>query len=282
MSPLCRWLTLCLFASYFPLETTCSAQEPQPPEKSWAIFSNEGRALAPLRADPREAQLRAGFLFRDNGHIYQDVALGADLGILHRRSHEGGRLSITGRGVISARFDFMSESFDLQNVDFIGGIAVGYHLKNLALEALISHQSSHLGDEVLDNGDRKRIDFGLERVRLLGSYNSGNLRLYGGPSIIYNSNPSSLEWRVLVQVGAEYFGHFLKIPVYAASDIQIQTRDIESSGLTFQTGVELGNPEIVKRRQRIFIELFHGNSNMGQFFLERERYIMFGLGYNFR
>jgi hypothetical protein len=161
-------------------------------------------------------------------------------------------------------------------------MAVGYSWADWSFETFLFHQSSHLGDEIVERGDRKRIDYGIEEVRFLWSYLPDHLRLYGGATITVHAYPSFLQGKVLIQIGCEYHNILFEVPVYSAIDLQANIRKMPGSNIVLQTGADLGEPGRIVNRQRIFIEFFTGYSSMGQFFNTHESYILLGLGYNFR
>jgi len=253
-----------------------------PKVKQWGWFSDGGRQFAPLRADPREAAFHLGFMQNDNGETYEDVAMGGDLGILHVNLASGAKMSLTMRGLLTARFDVYSNSFDLLNADFLGGPALGYQNGIWSWEAFAYHQSSHLGDEVLEDGGRRRIDYGREVVRFLGAHSWESLRLYAGPSYVLHSLPKSSQGDWTLQAGLEYSFSLWDQPCFAATDIQSRQENDWNLNLTARVGVDLGNPQLTQNRQYIFLELFQGYSNMGQYYDTWERYAMIGIGYNFR
>lgn len=258
----------------------CSTASPM--VQKWRWFSDEGRMFAPLKADPREAAFHLGFMQDDNGETFEDVAVGGDLGILHVSLSDGAETSLTMRGLLTARFDMFSKSFDLLNTDFLGGPALGYKKGPWSWEAFAYHQSSHLGDEVLEDGTRRRIDYSREVVRFLGARSWDGFRLYAGPSYILHSLPKSSQGDLTMQAGLEYGFSLWDQPCFAATDIQSRQENDWNLNLTARVGVDLGNPWTTRNRQFIFLELFQGYSNMGQYYDVWERYAMIGIGYNFR
>jgi len=272
-------------------EPTGSAGEgsaPAPPKPSeeagvdWALFSDRGRAFRPLIADQREAQVRMGFL-QDTGdeRSFLDLALGGDLGILHLADGNRWGASLTARGLVASRFEFFSDSFDLQDVDFIGGPALGFRSGPNSLEVFPFHQSSHLGDDLVGEGVTP-IDFSHEAVRLLAARELPlGLRAYGGIGVKVRADPGELEGKVTPQAGIEGRWDVLGVPSFAAVDLQTREEADWRMNVTVQVGVELGNPVAVLKRQRLFLEFFDGASNMGQFWDDRQTTVTAGIGFNF-
>jgi len=250
-------------------------------DANWDFFAQEGRAFAPLRADPREARFRFGILYSDDG-FFEDVAFGGDLAFLSVRFPSEGLLTITGRGLITGRFDVTSRSFDLANTDFIGGVATGLRWGMFSCELLFFHQSSHLGDEILERGERARIDLGYEALRLLADWRWRFLRLIGGVEVAVHAYPGELIGRTLLEAGVETTLSPGNVPLFVALDIQGRVDRPLLQGACVQAGIGLGPADAERRLQYVFIELFAGRSAMGQFYADRERYILLGLSYLFQ
>ena len=127
------------------------------------------------------------------------------------------------------------------------------------------HQSSHLGDEILDRDERERIDYGRETIRFLWSHEWNRFRIYGGPSYHINALPEELDRKLWLQAGAEYRFFIKNRPLFIAGDFQSREEHDWSVNASGQIGFELGNPDKTSNRQWIFGEAFAGYSNMGQF-----------------
>ena len=263
------------------------SEAPGAPEKfadtGWVPFSNRARAMAPLSADQREAQIRAGWMVGRGGDKFLDLAFGGDLGIVRRDFSETEAMTLTLRGLITARFQTDAESFPLLNTDYYGGLAFGHKFGKNAWELFFYHQSAHLGDETLDFGNRARIDYGRESVRFLWSHNFfDNFRVYGGPTLNVSGSEPFVRGKTMLQAGGEYRFNPWNIPMYAAADVQVREQTEWRPGLTTQLGMYLGKDEAAnpKPRTRVFLEMFTGYSNMGQYWDTYETSLMLGLGYN--
>jgi len=274
----CAWALLLLVTLLLVPAPARSADE----GVEWELLSDKGRPFAPLRADQREAQFRFGFMLHHTLDLYEDLVMGTDLGLLRLRFADDSVLALTGRGILAARFNVLSDSFDLQNSDFIGGPAIAYRRSRWGVDLWVHHQSSHLGDEVLEAGGRRRIDYGLERVRLMGDLHFSLVRFYLGGSVVVHSFPADLRGRTVVQAGAELVYPVGAVPFFAAVDTQVIASEVDFGGVTLQVGAELGFPTTVKNRQRFFVEFYQGYSHMGQYYDQRERYGLVGLAYVFR
>ncbi|RME73723.1 MAG: DUF1207 domain-containing protein [Planctomycetota bacterium] len=250
-------------------------------QATWELFTDEPRAFAPILANPREANIRLGFMLDNKGKSFWDLGFGGDLGLLSYKSPNWFFIA-TVRGLVAPRFAFFSKSFDLLNTDFLGGVAFGLKTNSWGGEVFVYHQSSHLGDEILSRGERKRIDYSRETFQILiEQYFFSSLRVYSGLSYHIRALPASLEGRFTIHGGGEYYLKKFFLPVFLALDMQAHQFHQWEPNISLQIGVELGNPMKVLKRQRLFFELYYGFSNMGQYYNERKVYILMGIGYNF-
>jgi hypothetical protein len=209
-----------------------------------------------------------------------DAAAGGDVTFLHYRIDAERALSLGARALFTVRLNTERESFPMYNADFRGGLALGYEHGRDDFEIHVFHESSHLGDEVLERGRRERIDYSREAVRLLWSREIlENLRIYAGPRFNMRAFPSDIRHRLAVQAGAEYrFRGPRNLPMYAAIDLQARGENGWFVNTNAQLGLELTDPDRpADVRPRLFLEGFNGYSNMGQYFDERETWVLFGL-----
>ena len=252
----------------------------RPPGDRWLWWAEE-RTLKPLLADPREAQVRVGWMYDSHSDKFLEAGIGGDLVLAKQWFGPEEELSFSLRGLIVGRLNTCEDNFPLLNTDFFGGVAAAYRKGDDAFELYIFHESSHLGDETLDSGERDRIDFSRESVRLLWSHDFDELRIYAGPTVNVRSSPSDIRGKVTIQAGAEYRWQLWDVPMFAAVDAQTRQEHDWEMNVATQLGVELGDPDSGRNLPRLFVEFFTGHSNMGQYWNERDTYIMLGFGYNF-
>jgi hypothetical protein len=267
-----------------PAETLFHSSPPEViPDTEWVWFSSRGRVFQPLLADPMEALFRLSFLYEGRDRRWDaDLTFGGDVGLLWARLPANRRLSLTVRGLVSSRFEVFSESFDLLNTDFLGGLALGYARAPNSFEFLVFHQSSHLGDEILGRQARSRIDYGKEAARLLWARGWKGGRVYAGLAFTLHALPEELEHAFTLQGGVEDAFQVWKLAMFVALDLQSRQEHDWSPNVAAKWGVWLGNPRKVRNRQWVFLSCFHGFSNMGQFYDVRETCGMIGVGYRFR
>lgn len=259
------------------------ADQPQTTqERSIEHFSDKGRVFKALKADPREAQFRLGYMNNYSGESFLDFVFGGDAALLRSTEGDGRESSLSVRGLVAPRFQFTSDSFDLLNTDFQGGLAFGTALGELSWEVYVFHQSSHLGDEVLAEGIREKIDYSKEGVRFLASRTWGPLRLYGGGTVNLRTEPHEYDEHLVPQCGLEWWFAGGERPAYLALDLRSREGNDWNVNTTLQIGVELGDVAKVENRHRVFIEFFTGYSEMGQFYNESESYVLAGVAYNLR
>jgi hypothetical protein len=251
--------------------------------EAWGMFSDDPRAFRPLLADPREATIRVGQSYDCSGEGFSDIQFGGDVGLLRREFGGGELLTVSVRGLFTTRFATCRSSFDQLNTDYRGGLAVGYRTGPHQMEALIFHQSSHLGDEVLDFGDRERIDYSYEMLRLMYGFDViDDLRIYGGAGIKLRGSPTEIGQQVQLQAGAEYGFTLWDERFFAAADLKLRQENDWGPSFATQLGWDLsrgGQREVIKR-PRLFLEFFTGYSNMGQYWDERESAIMLAFGFD--
>ncbi len=242
-------------------------------------FSDRPRNFKSLLADPREGQLRVGCLYSDSNHSYLDLTMGGQLNLANFTFEDELLLNVAIKGLVASRFQYGSISFDLQNSDFIGGIVTSLGKKSQFIELYLSHQSSHHGDDVISQNPSLFRNFSFESIRFLYSKDLLTpLRVYGGTQWLLRADPESLlkKWRVIL--GAELTFSFLP-DLFVASHANFKQENRWTPDLAFVVGYYLGETAKIQRKQRIFFELTHGYSVMGQFSEQKETSAFLGFGF---
>jgi hypothetical protein len=255
-------------------------EEPESTVGEWQWFSGKRRAFAPMLADPEETVTHLGYMFDENSGKLADFGIGGDIVILNFSPDEDSLLTFSIRGLLTGRLDGSLDSNPIVDADYIGGLAVGYETGPWEFEAYFYHESSHLGDEMITKYNVRRIDYSKEVLRFLAArrFFDDSLRVYGGVSFIVNGTPNELDTTFEFQVGAEYTFDLWDIPMFAAVDLQTQQANNWYLNTNAQYGIFLNRSV---NRPRIYLEFYHGYSNMGQFWNQKETHGMIGFGYDF-
>lgn len=236
-----------------------------------------------LIADPRQARFSVSYQrYKVSEQMFNasNAAFGEYFGLAEGFLGESGTSQIGIQGGVFALFDLDSSSKNLINADYWIGFPISYRKSAWTYTLKIYHQSSHLGDEfILNNPDVTRINLSYEDITLLVSYEWDKLRLYGGAGYLIHREPE-LE-REHWQAGAEFaFPRALgELDWIAAVDIQATAELDWERSYSYKTGIEFRNSG--RRRLRLLLEYFDGNSPNGQFFQEHLRYRGIGLYFGF-
>ncbi|MEW6777252.1 MAG: DUF1207 domain-containing protein [Bdellovibrionota bacterium] len=173
---------------------------------------------------------------------------------------------------------------DLINVDFVLGPAFSLRQGNFSARARFYHQSSHLGDEFVEERPLvQRVNLSFEALEGLVSYAYGPWRAYGGGAYKVHIDPNGLKrgelhfgvecrtrWRVLV-IGRFVFAydvHFFELHDWGPDQAVV-------------AGLELRKSDPLRRNVKILLEYYRGHGPFGQLFLEEKAFSFFGLGLRF-
>ncbi len=274
-----------------------------PPEASTEASSERrGARMLPggdvfhaLLADPTEFEFFMSFhdvSSPSRGSRIGSVALGNSIGIIRwgrASGNEGLQLGLSG-GVF-AQFDLTKQSHDLVNADYMVGVPITYRRGAFSTRFRLYHQSSHLGDEFLENSDIERLNLSFEAFELLLSRDFGPLRGYGGGEYRFNRTPKKDVEHGLLHGGLEYRhrGALFHLgptvaarPVVAVDVKAFEQRDWEA-GVSGRVGIEFGSlPGGSSGRAVSFlVELYDGPNPYGQFFFEDLQFIGFGAHFRY-
>ena len=145
------------------------------------------------------------------------------------------------------------------------------------------HDSSHLGDEYIEETGRERIDYTREEL-IAGTtwLPTPAIKLYTelGWAWDVKSDMEALRW----QFGVEYYGRendlYLGLPWYVATDLNLfEERDWEPA-INLQLGL-IYAPGQATERFRLVLEAYSGRSVMGEFSFEDESHLSIGLHYDY-
>lgn len=241
-------------------------------------FGGTQRAFPISLAAPKDDGFYSSWAFTDDGHRTWDFNLGTDVTTWQRKSETTDQ-TIGARFGVASRFQYDSESFDLWAADFRGGGAWGLRKDRMAYEVFVYHESSHLGDELIERGERERIDSNVNGIRVMVSRQWADwFRAYGGISGQPFSKPEEVE-SFGFQAGVE----FTSLPPWKRGFAALDTewwewRDWEPD-LTARIGLFIGPRDKGKwlSSARCYLELHHGRVMLGQFYNETENYLAGGL-----
>ncbi|MBI5663605.1 MAG: DUF1207 domain-containing protein [Nitrospirae bacterium] len=250
--------------------------------------STKEKIFDPLIADPRWPHFSIGYqYYTDNGEFGSVFAAsyGETLAIYKGDGPFNGKWQV---GVPAAGFiihDLDTDSWDLINEDFSGGVALYYRREAWSGLFSIYHSSSHIGDEYLLHNQVKRSNLSYEAVQGKLSYDiSRAYRVYAGIDYIFSPDPKDLK-RWMTQYGFEfrctrtYFNGSLR-PI-AGIDIKNRQENDWHSGISLAAGVKIESEHTLWNKINFMVEYFNGNSPNGQFHEKNIEYTAFGSHFYF-
>lgn len=270
------------------------AVKPADPDKPGAVgtfvgISSEGQAFPkgdlfrPLIADPKQPQFFASFNNFDSantGYIMASVGFGETFGLYrYFGSSEGDGLQLSLVGALFAQFNMNTSSSDLLNADYTIGLPATYRFGDNSLRFRVYHQSSHLGDELLQSlNPPERVNLSYEAVELIYSREWRGFRAYGGGEYLVHKEPLDLKPRI-AHWGVEYRGSQPLLwngrPV-AGVDVKSLEEHDWANDTSVKAGLEFGHPNPGQRRLRLLAEWYQGFDPRGQFYVNKVEY--YGLG----
>ena len=231
-----------------------------------------GDVFRPLVADPAAPRTFVSVL---SLHTETDRLTIASLGTgvnfgLYRwpgeRDGDGWQVSIF--GAVFSQFNLDVSADDLINTDYRIGIPLTYRRGELSVRASLWHQSSHLGDELILNGNApERVDLSIESVDFVLAWERGSWRPYAGgfyllrgPEGLHrNGGHAGLDYASPAPVlwGARFVGG-LDLKWFEETDWRV--------GASFKVGLQFGRHHPERRGITVLAELYDGFSPFGQFY----------------
>jgi hypothetical protein len=232
-----------------------------------------GDVFRPLVADPLETRTFlsvVGADFEQGQTTAASVGIGANFGFYRwpgERPGDGWQLGMF--AMFASQFDLEGESYPLINTDFRVGFSTSFRRGPWSGRAKLLHQSSHLGDEFLLQGNApSREDLSVELVDLVFAYERSGWRPYIGTSYLFHTDPGSLKkWGL--QAGVDYLG---STPVLFGGrlvgglDIRAHEEMDWRKGVSARIGLTYGRPEPERRGITVLFEYYDGPSPFGQFY----------------
>lgn len=263
-------------------------------ERRAAILLPAGDLFRGVLADPTELEFFASFhgvSSPTRGSRIGSVAMGNTIGFIRwagATEDEGLQVGLSG-GVL-AQFDLTKPSRDLVNADYIVGLPITYRRGAYSARFRVYHQSSHLGDEFVENNDIERLNLSFEAFELLLSRDFGPFRGYGGGEYRFNRTPKRDLEHGLLHGGVEYrhrgalfrLGRTVAARPLVAVDVKsFEQRDWEA-GVSGRVGIELGSlPGGGGRTVSFLVEAYDGPNPYGQFYFEDIQFIGFGAHFRY-
>jgi hypothetical protein len=267
-------------------ETTTETLSDEDEASHFEMFP-ESKLFEPLISDPRWPRFAlTSTWYLDDPELSHvaDVSFGVTLPLLRVSTETVGDFEFGIQGGVFSVFDFDSDSFDLVNSDFIGGLFGSYRLENASAMLRFYHQSSHLGDEFLLRNRVDRVNLSFEVLDLLLSYDFWTwLRIYAGGGVIVHREPSID--RGLLEAGTE-----LQSPEallngwlrpFTALDLQFREESDWNTDLSLTWGLRLEHPRLRRTPIALVGEYYWGRSPNGQFYTRRIETIGLGIQIDF-
>ena len=231
-----------------------------------------GDVFRPLVADPAAPRTFVSVL---SLHTETDRVTIASLGTgvnfgLYRwpgeRPGEGWQASIF--GAVFSQFNLDASADDLINTDYRIGLPLTYKRGEFSVRASLWHQSSHLGDELILNGNApERVDLSIESVDFVFAWERGGWRPYAGGFYLLRG-PEGLH-RNGGHAGVDYAGH---APVLGGARLVggLDLKWFEETdwhvGASAKLGLEFGRRHPERRGITVLVEYYEGFSPFGQFY----------------
>lgn len=257
--------------------------------RRWMGLAGEGKLFPtgdlfrPLIADPKQPQFFAGFYRFESlgvGYTMASVGFGETFGLYRFfGSREGDGLQLSLAAALFAKFNMSTPSYDLINADYTIGFATTYRRGDNSLRLRLYHESSHLGDELLQSvNPPDRVNLSYEAVELIYSREWRGMRVYGGGEYLVRKAPDDLK-PLIAHWGLEFRGRQPILwngrPV-AGVDMKSSEENDWPIDTNVRAGLEFGRPNPGQRRLRLLVEWYNGYDPHGQFYKNRIMY--YGLG----
>ena len=234
----------------------------------------EGDVFRPLVADPFEVRTFLSVLgvdFEQDQTTAASVGIGVNFGLYRwhgQRPGEGWQVSMFSH--FASQFDLEADSYPLINTDFRVGFGLSHRRGEFSTRARLLHQSSHLGDEFLLQGNSPtREDLSVEVLDVAVAWERAGWRPYVGASYIVHAEPASLKkWGL--QAGVEYAGSAPVVfggRLVAGLDYRAREENDWRGGVSAKVGLGFGRHEPQQRRGvSVLLEYYDGPSPFGQFY----------------
>ncbi|MFB9864533.1 DUF1207 domain-containing protein [Rufibacter immobilis] len=273
-----------LFALFFlMLSGFAQAQAPDTVAVKRTVFLPNNRYFETVMFDPKEWQNSASIVryrvrkgqgnSRDFTTI-TPVSIAVEGGLIQWATGKPGENNGIQIGIaagVFSQFNLESDSWDLLNADYIVGIPVTFRHDGWSGRFRIFHQSSHLGDEFLLNGDispEQRKNLSFEMVEFLGSRDIGPTRLYAGVAAALHQDKEDNRERFQYHAGIEnkfFLKSTKRLLFVVGADVKGEKEYDYFPSTKAGLGIEFRNPEQNTHRLRIAGEYYYGYQPYSQF-----------------
>lgn len=176
--------------------------------------------------------------------------------------------------------------FPVDAVDYLFGVNMGFKKNldkgNLGFRFRLSHISAHFVDGHFDprvsgwrDGKNSRV-YSREFIEFFPFYSMGNLRVYGGYTYIFHTDPVTVG-KNNFQAGFDYYFKDViskNVTPYLAGDLKLVKIGSERVNNTFYAGIKIGNQK--GKGLNIFYSFYTGKNFHGEYFDSDSRYNAFG------
>jgi hypothetical protein len=231
-----------------------------------------GDVFRPLIADPAAPRTFVSVLslHTDTDRLtIASLGTGVSFGLYRRpgeRPGEGWQVSIF--GAVFSQFNLDASADDLINTDYRIGVPLTYKRGEVSGRVAIWHQSSHLGDELILNGNApERVDLSIESVDFVLAWERGGWRPYAGGFYLIRG-PEGLH-RNGGQAGIDYASQAPLLGsarLVAGLDLKWFEETDWRVGASFKVGLEFGRHHPERRGITVLAEFYDGFSPFGQFY----------------
>jgi hypothetical protein len=278
---------LLLLAVASPVQDTEPHEDSQP--TSWRFEFAPAELLYPAYvADPRRPVFALTLIDDYDsdvpaaGDSRYGIRMGGQFGIFEfvPPGKDGGGLQFDGEVGYLAQFDRESAT---DNIGWDG--LYGFHLAwqanaDLVLRVGMSHDSSHLGDEYIENTGATRIQYTRQEYLIGMRYAPSSIvstyAEYGYGYDLRNEDLMEVGRAELgLEVEPEPMWWNRRLAPFAALDVSAYEEDDWDENFTVQVGVV--HPAAGGGHWRVGFEYYDGRSPIGEFFQYRERHLAFGL-----
>ncbi len=250
---------------------------PTPPDHSVELLPLT-ELFSPFIADPKESRFTAQYFYNFTGLGGSTTAVtsvGDYFPLIQWNFEEAHAAQVGIEGSVYGLFNRPNGGYDLVNTDYFIAFPFIYQSNDSSYRLRLSHQSSHLGDDLLlDNPEQEHIDHTFEDLEFTVAHQWDSVRLYGSGGFVVHSKDDIHQLHF--QGGAEYRKPLgANLQLILAADLQSWEEMHWRLDQSYQTGIGLRGHS--HREFRAMIGYYNGSSPYGQFYTDDIEYWMLGV-----